>query len=75
MDSVPRVTTAVPSISRRRLLLGHDPVGAGRTSLAPLPDLVEPAAGDDATAARWWPMSSLPQLALDHAEILAAATS
>ncbi|MFE3995161.1 NUDIX domain-containing protein [Streptomyces goshikiensis] len=40
---------------------------------ATLPAPVEPAAGDDATAARWWPMTELPDLAFDHAEIVAAA--
>ncbi|MFD8789403.1 NUDIX domain-containing protein [Streptomyces vinaceus] len=40
-----------------------------------LPAPVEPKAGDDATAARWWPMAELPDLAFDHAEIVAAAAS
>lgn len=40
---------------------------------ATLPALTEPAAGDDATAARWWPLAALPDLAFDHVEIVAAA--
>ncbi|MEU9943112.1 NUDIX hydrolase [Streptomyces lavendulae] len=40
---------------------------------ATLPALVEPTAGDDATAARWWPLAALPDLAFDHAEIVAEA--
>jgi 8-oxo-dGTP diphosphatase len=54
---------------------GRDPRGRYVTVAytAILPERVEPTAGDDATAAVWWPLSRLPELAFDHATILAAA--
>lgn len=54
---------------------GRDPRGTYTTDayLAVLPELVEPTAGDDAKAARWWPLTALPELAFDHAKIVAAA--
>jgi len=32
-------------------------------------------AGDDATRAEWWPLSDLPPLAFDHADIIRAAVA
>ncbi|MCX4784479.1 NUDIX hydrolase [Streptomyces sp. NBC_01264] len=56
---------------------GRDPRGryVSVAYTATLPSPVEPTAGDDATAARWWPLEALPDLAFDHAEIVAAATN
>ncbi|MFD5899639.1 NUDIX domain-containing protein [Streptomyces sp. NPDC060366] len=52
---------------------GRDPRGRYVTVAyaATLPEAVPPVAGDDATAARWWPLDALPPLAFDHADILA----
>ncbi|NED07589.1 NUDIX hydrolase [Streptomyces sp. SID6648] len=55
--------------------VGRDPRGryVSGAYTATLPALVEPTAGDDATAARWWPLADLPDLAFDHAEIVTEA--
>ena len=50
----------------------RDPRGrvitAAYTAMTAMPQAV---AADDAAAARWWPLSALPQLAFDHDKILA----
>ncbi|MEV7471529.1 NUDIX hydrolase [Streptomyces kronopolitis] len=56
---------------------GRDPrgryVSVAYTAILTSP--VPPMAGDDATAACWWPLDALPRLAFDHAQILAETTS
>ncbi|AWL36661.1 NUDIX hydrolase [Streptomyces sp. McG5] len=55
---------------------GRDPRGRYVTvayRLTVLPGtIIEP--GDDATRAEWWPLTDLPPLAFDHADILATLT-
>ncbi|MEU1663589.1 NUDIX hydrolase [Streptomyces sparsogenes] len=41
--------------------------------LAVVPANTPIVAMDDAADARWWPLNALPELAFDHADILAAA--
>lgn len=54
---------------------GRDP--RGRTVTAAyridVEDDPQATAGDDAAEVRWWPVSALPPLAFDHAEIIAEA--
>lgn len=52
---------------------GRDPRGRYVTVAytATLPEPIAPTAGDDASAARWWPLDARPSLAFDHEDILA----
>jgi 8-oxo-dGTP diphosphatase len=56
--------------------VGRDPreriISVAYWALAPNEQL-RPEAGDDAAATRWFPLASLPALAFDHDEIIAAA--
>ncbi|MCK2145303.1 NUDIX domain-containing protein [Streptomyces albidoflavus] len=56
---------------------GRDPRGRYSTDayIALAPAGTPIVAGNDARAARWWPVSGLPQLAFDHADIIAAAVA
>lgn len=53
----------------------RDPRGryVGVAYLAAVPARTEAVAGDDARRAEWWPLDALPDLAFDHADIIAAA--
>lgn len=56
---------------------GRDPRGRYVTvayQLTVIPGTIIEA-GDDATRAEWWPLTALPQLAFDHADIIRAAVA
>ncbi|GAA2639824.1 NUDIX hydrolase [Streptomyces axinellae] len=54
---------------------GRDPRGRYVTYayVAQVPADTTAQAGTDARSARWWPLADLPELAFDHADIIAAA--
>ncbi|MFH8371715.1 hypothetical protein [Streptomyces sp. NPDC018031] len=62
----PRPPTTLPAATGGRY------VTVAYTATLPSP---LPLAGDDATAARWCPLDALPDLAFDHAEVLADAAA
>ena len=50
---------------------GRDPRGRTVTAAYLVKvDVVNALAGDDAAEVRWWPLSALPPLAFDHAQIV-----
>ncbi len=51
---------------------GRDPRGrnVAVVHFALLPQPIKVSSGDDAEAARWFPLSALPELAFDHAQII-----
>ncbi|WP_049568250.1 NUDIX domain-containing protein [Streptomyces sp. SBT349] len=51
---------------------GRDPRGRYSTTAytATLPAPIQPTPADDAADARWWPLTALPEMAFDHADIL-----
>jgi len=56
---------------------GRDPRGwtVSCAYLARLDRAAEATAGDDAGEVRWWPLDGLPELAFDHARIVAEVTA